>query len=161
MTFAEKFETIKKDLTGRKSEDLADGIAVQVTLCDEDVGGTFYIAKKDGTFAVEPYDYVDNTAIVDTAAAVLDSVLAGKTSAADAIADGSLAVQGNADDVVAVLSLAKPATKKAPAKKTAAKKAPAKKAAAKKAPAKKAPAKKAPAKKAPAKKTAPKKTTSK
>lgn len=153
MTFAEKFETIQNDLLARNSADLADGIAVQVTLSDEDVGGTFYIAKNNGAFSVEPFDYVDNTAIVDTAAAVLDSILAGTKAAADAVADGSLAVQGNTEDVIAVLSLAKPA------KKTA-KKAPAKKAASKKAPAKKSTAKKPAAKKTAAKKTtASKKTT--
>ena len=133
MAFAEKFDSIKKDLMKRDTAGLSDGIAVQVTLSDEDVGGTFYIANIDGNFAVEPFDYVDNTAIVDTAAAVLDSVLAGKTAAEAAIADGSLAVQGNADDVVAVLSL----KKKAPARKPAAKKTAAKKPAARKTAAKK------------------------
>ncbi|MBQ1664321.1 MAG: SCP2 sterol-binding domain-containing protein [Clostridia bacterium] len=160
MTFEKKFAEFKKELEKRNASELPTDLAMQVTMTDEDCGGTFYIANIDGNFAVEPYDYVDNTVNIAAAAATLKDLLAGKLDGPDAMFRGLIEVNGNTAHALAVLGMKKKAAAKKPAeKKTATKKAAApKKAAEKKAAApKKAAEKKAAApKKAAEKKAAPK-----
>ena len=180
MTYAEKFQSLKTAFEKANTKKFNADFAVQITMTDEDCGGTFYIEYKNGNYAVEPYDYVDNNAALTASAASIAKLSKG-TVAKD------ISVFGD-ETVVSVLASAlkpaKKAAKKAPAKKTATKKPAAKKAAAKpaakktetkkaevKAPvAKKAPAAKATAtkatevktataKKAPAKKAVAKKDT--
>ncbi|MBQ3326998.1 MAG: SCP2 sterol-binding domain-containing protein [Clostridia bacterium] len=165
MTFEKKFAEFKKELEKRNASELPTDLAMQVTMTDEDCGGTFYIANIDGNFAVEPYDYVDNTVNIAAAAATLKDLLAGKLDGPDAMFRGLIEVNGNTAHALAVLGMKKKAAAKKPAaKKTATKKAAApKKAAEKKAAApKKAAEKKAAApKKAAEKKAAPKKAAEK
>ena len=165
MTFEKKFTEFKKELEKRNASELPTDLAMQVTMTDEDCGGTFYIANIDGNFAVEPYDYVDNTVNIAAAAATLKDLLAGKLDGPDAMFRGLIEVNGNTAHALAVLGMKKKAAAKKPAaKKTATKKAAApKKAAEKKAAApKKAAEKKAAApKKAAEKKAAPKKAAEK
>ena len=165
MTFEKKFAEFKKELEKRNASELPTDLAMQVTMTDEDCGGTFYIANIDGNFAVEPYDYVDNTVNIAAAAATLKDLLAGKLDGPDAMFRGLIEVNGNTAHALAVLGMKKKAAAKKPAaKKTATKKAAApKKAAEKKAAApKKAAEKKAAApKKAVEKKAAPKKAAEK
>ena len=150
MTFEQAFLKVKEKFDNADAKGVAD-FAIQVTFTDEDCGGTFYAEVKDGKLAVEPYDYVDNNAVLNITKAALLAVLSGRSSLDKAIANGDAYVQGDASKVADW----KATIKKAPAKKTAAKKT----TAAKKAPAKKTTtaAKKAPAKKttATAKKAAP------
>ncbi len=161
MTYAEKFQSLKTAFEKANTKKFNADFAVQITMTDEDCGGTFYIEYKNGNYAVEPYDYVDNNAALTASAASITKLSKG-TVAKD------ISVFGD-ETVVSVLASAlkpvkKTAAKKAPAKKTETKKAPAKKPVAKKTETKKAEvkapvAKKAPAKKAPAKKTVAKKDT--
>ena len=154
MTFEKKFAEFKKELEKRNASELPTDLAMQVIMTDEDCGGTFYIANIGGNFAVEPYDYVDNTVNIAAAAATLKDLLAGKLDGPDAMFRGLVEVNGNTAHALAVLGM----KKKAAAKKPAAKKAAApKKAAEKKAAApKKAAEKKVEAPKAAEKKAAPK-----
>ena len=162
MTFIEQFEALKKKLEKLNTENLPKDLAIQMNMTDDDCGGIFYIANIDGNFAVEPYDYVDHTAMLTASADTFKKIISGKLDATDAYFRGLLVIDGSLDHAQALASLTKkdekPAAKKAaPAKKetkAAEKKAPA---ATKKAePAKKACAKKPCAKKAePAKKAAP------
>ncbi|MBQ6526493.1 MAG: SCP2 sterol-binding domain-containing protein [Clostridia bacterium] len=165
MTFEKKFAEFKKELEKRNASELPTDLAMQVTMTDEDCGGTFYIANIDGNFAVEPYDYVDNTVNIAAAAATLKDLLAGKLDGPDAMFRGLIEVNGNTAHALAVLGMKKKAAAKKPAaKKTAAKKPAAKKTATKKAAApKKAAEKKAAAPKATAEKkaAAPKKAAEK
>lgn len=149
MTFEQAFEKIKEKFAKADASKTED-FAMQITLTDEDCGGTLYAAVKDGKLAVEPYDYRDNTSVLNITKSALLAILSGRVSLNKAIDNGEAAIQGDAANVAALKSTmkaAKPAAKKTAAKKPAAKKAPAKKPAAKKAPAKKAPAKKTAAKK--------------
>lgn len=139
MTFEQAFGKIKEKFVKADASKVAD-FAMQITLTDEDCGGTLYAAVKNGVLAVEPYDYRDNTSALNITKSALLAILAGRSSLDKAIASGDASINGDAENVAALKSTIK---KAAPAKKTAAK-APAKKAAAKTA---KAPA----AKKAPAK----------
>ncbi len=157
MTFEKKFAEFKKELEKRNASELPTDLAMQVTMTDEDCGGIFYIANIGGNFAVEPYDYVDNTVNIAATAATLKDLLAGKLDGPDAMFRGLVEVNGNIEHALAVLGMKKkPAAKKTAAKKPAAKKTATKKAAApKKAAEKKAAApKKATEKKAAAPKKA-------
>ena len=156
MTFEKKFAEFKKELEKRNASELPTDLAMQVTMTDEDCGGIFYIANIGGNFAVEPYDYVDNTVNIAATAATLKDLLAGKLDGPDAMFRGLIEVNGNIEHALAVLGMKKKAAKKPAAKKTATKKAAApKKAAEKKVAEKKAAApKKAAEKKAAAPKKA-------
>ncbi|MBQ7572879.1 MAG: SCP2 sterol-binding domain-containing protein [Clostridia bacterium] len=148
MTFEKAFESVKKKFEKADAKNVAD-FALQITMTDEDCGGTLYAAVKDGVLAVEPYDYRDNNAVLDIAKADLLSLISGKLSLAKAVEKGAT-LKGDATVIDSLkATLPKPAPKKAPAKKPAAKKE-TKKAEVKKAEVKKAEVK-APAKKAEAK----------
>ena len=156
MTYTEKFQSLKTAFEKANTKKFNADFAVQITMTDEDCGGTFYIEYKNGNYAVEPYDYVDNNAALTASAASIAKLSKG-TVAKD------LSVFGD-ETVVSVLASAlkpakKTAAKKAPAKKTATKKAPAKKPVAKKTETKKAEVKAPVAKKAPAAKATATKAT--
>lgn len=148
MTFEKKFDQFKKEFAKLDTSALPTDLAMQITMTDEDCGGTFYVANIDGNFAVEPYDYKDNTVNVTASAKTLKDLVTGKLDGPDALFRGLIEVNGNLDHALAITSL-KPV---APAKKPAAKKTAAKKPAAKKTAEKKPAAKKTTTKKAAAKK---------
>ena len=160
MTFEKAFESVKKKFEKADAKNVAD-FALQITMTDEDCGGTLYAAVKDGVLAVEPFDYRDNNAVLDIAKADLLSLISGKLSLAKAVEKGAT-LKGDATVIDSLkATLPKAAPKKASAKKPVAKKAPAKKET-KKAEVKKAEVKKAETKtaaKKPAAKTTAKKTT--
>ena len=144
MTFEQAFLKVKEKFNNADASNTSD-FAIQITMTDEDCGGTFYAEVKNGTLAVEPYDYYDNNLVLDITKSALLAVLSGRSSLDKAIANGDAAVKGDASKLADL----KATIKKAPAKKAAAKKAPAKKEA--------APKKETPAKKEAVKKeTAPK-----
>ncbi len=155
MTFTEKFQSLKTAFEKANTQKFNADFAVQITMTDEDCGGTFYIEYKNGTYAVEPYDYVDNNVAI-TASATSIAKLSKGTVAKD------LQVYGDETVVTTLASALKPA-KKAPAKKAPAKKTVAKKdtkaTTTTKAVAKKATTVKTATKKTVAKKTAAKKDT--
>ena len=148
MTFEQKFAEVKKELDKRDPKYLSTNIAVQVTMDDEDCGGTFYVSNIDGEFAVEPYDYWDNTLYINLMSNTLMDMLKGKLDGTDALFRGLVTGEGNLDHGLAILTM--PKKKAAAAKKPAAKKTATTKKAA-------APKKAAEKKAAPAKKTAEKK----
>ena len=151
MTFEKAFESIKKKFENADATNVTD-FALQITMSDEDCGGTFYAAVKDGVLAVEPYDYQDNNAVLDITKSDLLKLIGGKMSIQKAVENGA-SIKG---DLTVIDSLK--ATIKAPAKKPAAKKPAAKKTTtAKKTTAKSKEKGEAAPKKAPAKKTAKKK----
>lgn len=157
MTFEQAFEKIKEKFA-KADASKTDDFAMQITLTDEDCGGTLYAAVKDGKLAVEPYDYRDNTSVLNITKSALLAILSGRISLNKAIDNGDAAIQGDASNVAALKSTmkaSKPAAKKTAAKKPAAKKTAAKKPAVKKAPAKKTEAKKPAKAAAPAKTAAP------
>lgn len=167
MTFTEKFQSLKVAFDKANTKNFDADFAVQLTMTDEDCGGTFYIEYKNGNYSVEPYDYYDNTATVLAPADAIAKLSKG-------VVAKDLIIGGNEENIKALAASLKPAKKPA-AKKTTAKKAEPKKAEEKKeAPKaaektvakttakkeeKKAPAKKACAKKTPAKKAETKATT--
>ena len=171
MTFENALKKIKTEFNKADATKLAD-MAVQVTMTDEDCGGTFYFKSTNGVLEVEGYDYRDNDAVIDIARKALMDILAGKSTLDVAIEKGMATAKGDfakLDTLKAAIAPYKaPAKKTTPAKKAEPKKAaPAKKAEAKikvekTEPAKMVEVKKAePAKKAETKKVETKKITKK
>lgn len=129
MTFESALKTLKTKFKNVDATKLAD-MAVQITLIDEDCGGTLYFKSVDGTLEVAGYDYRDNDAIIDIERKALMDILSGKSTLDKAIEKGKATAKGNFEKLD-TLKAAIPEYK-APAKKTPEKKAPAKKTAAKK-----------------------------
>lgn len=144
MTFEEKYTKLSKKLFDADITKFGEDFAIQITMDDEDCGGTFFAAFSEGAYRVEPYDYVDNTASVNVKADVLSKLIDKKLTVESALYEGLLSVNGNSNHVAMLFD--------AIVKKTAAKKPAAKKATAKKEPVKK---------EATVKKTAEKKKTTK
>lgn len=174
MTFETAFKRLKEKFANVDASILED-MAIQITLSDEDCGGTFYAAVKDHVLAVEPYDYKDNDAVIDITRAALAALLDEKMTIDKAIEKGDMSVMGDLQKVSAIrsaikipekntvtkkASTTKSTTSKATATKTASKTAAVKTTTAKAAPVKETPAKEAPARTA-TKATSAKKTTTK
>lgn len=118
MTFENALKKIKVNFENVDTSKLAD-MAVQVTLTDEDCGGTLYFKAANGTLEVEGYDYRDNDAIIDIERKALNDILAGKITLDKAIENGVATAKGNFEKLD---TLKDAITKKAPAKKAPVKK---------------------------------------
>lgn len=119
MTFEEKYTKLSKKLFGADISKFNEDFAIQITMDDEDCGGTFFAAFADGAYRVEPYDYVDNTASVNVMSAVLGKLIDKKLTVESALADALLSVNGNINHVAMLFDAIE---KKTVAKKTAVKK---------------------------------------
>lgn len=119
MTFEQAFGKIKEKFAKADASKAAD-FAMQITLTDEDCGGTLYAAVKGGVLAVEPFDYHDNTSVLNITKSALLAILSGRQGLDKAIANGEASIQGDASNLAELKSTIKKAAK-APAKKAAAK----------------------------------------
>lgn len=145
MTFTEKFDQLKKKYAKKAdTEKLKDSfIAAQITMSDEDCGGTFYVAFIDGKLHFEPYDYHDNTVAMIIDSTLLEDCIKGKADPVKAYLEGRLQAWGNLDHALNLIDCLK-GTKKPAAKKektTEADAAPKKRACRKKTDAQEAPTK--------------------
>ena len=135
MTFEEKYTKLSKKLFEADISKFNEDFAIQITMDDEDCGGTFFVAFADGAYRVEPYDYVDNTASVNVKSDVLGKLIDKKLTVESALYEGVLNVFGNTNHVAMLFDAIekktvtkKPAAKKTtPAKKETATKKPAEK----------------------------------
>ena len=107
MTFIEKFNQLKKKYGKIDESKLTENFAVQVEMTDEDCGGIFYIANMDAPFAVEPYDYYDNTAAVKLSSKVLEDILSCKADPKEEFLAGNIQVDGDVSHVLMVVDLMK------------------------------------------------------
>ena len=107
MTFIEKFNQIKKKYGKIDESKLTESFAVQIEMTDEDCGGIFYIANMDAPFAVEPYDYYDNTAAIRLSSKVLENVLSCKADAKEEFFAGNIQVDGDISHALMVVDLMK------------------------------------------------------
>lgn len=112
MTFIEKFNQIKKKYGKIDESKLTENFAVQIEMTDEDCGGIFYIANMNGPFAVEPYDYYDNTASVKISSAVLEKILSCKADPMAEFSAGKIKVEGDISHALLVAELMKKEPKK-------------------------------------------------
>ncbi len=109
MTFIEKYEYLKKKYAAKadtaKFKD--EFIAAQITMSDEDCGGTMYAAYIDGTFSFEPYDYHDNTVAVIVNSLLLEECIKGKADPVKEYLDGNLQAWGNLDHALQLIEALK------------------------------------------------------
>lgn len=118
MTFKERFDTLKKKYAAKAdiSKLKYDFIAAQITMSDEDCGGTFYVAFIDGVLHFEPYDYHDNTVAMIIDSRLLEDCIKGKADPVKSYLDGKLQAWGNLDHALNLIECLK-GTKKPAAKK--------------------------------------------
>ncbi len=117
MTFEEMFESAKKSLLKTKVADKASHIAVQINVTGEG-SGIFYAKATEGKLIVEPYDYLDNDAVLTAdSGELLDALKKADTSA--------LTIEGEPEKVAAFRTILEtlPKPRKTASKTTAAKKA--------------------------------------
>lgn len=96
MTFETALKKIKAKFEEVDASKLAD-MAVQVTLTDEDCGGTLYFKAAEGKVVVEGYDYRDNDAVIDIDRKALNDILSGKLTLDKAIEKGLATAKGDFD----------------------------------------------------------------
>lgn len=96
MTFENAVKRIRAKFEEVDASKLAD-MAVQVTLTDEDCGGTLYFKVVDGKVDVEGYDYRDNDAVIDIDRKALNDILSGKLTLDKAVEKGLATAKGNFD----------------------------------------------------------------
>lgn len=109
MTFIEKFDYLKKKyaLKADISKFKDEFIAAQITMSDEDCGGTFYAAFIDGKLNVEPYDYHDNTVAVIVNSLLLEECIKGKADPVKEYLGGNLQAWGNLDHALQLIEVLK------------------------------------------------------
>ena len=118
MDFITKFAKIKDKFEKIDASSLTCDFAIQVNMTDEDCGGTFYIANIDGVFSVEPYDYIDNTAMVTALSSDFERLIGRRIGFDTALNNGKIIINGNAEHVKAVTELFPKPVRKPAAKKT-------------------------------------------
>ena len=109
MTFIEKFEYLKKKYAAKAdtAKFTDEFIAAQITMSDEDCGGTMYAAYINGVFSFEPYDYHDNTVAVIVNSALLEDCIKGKADPVKEYLDGKLQAWGNLDHALQLIEVLK------------------------------------------------------
>lgn len=121
MTFEEKYGKISKKLIKADITKFTENFAIQITMDDEDCGGTFFVASIDGAYMVEPYDYVDSTVNINITAAALEKLVDKKLTVDEAFANDLITANGNADHIVMLFDGFEKKARKTAAKKTATK----------------------------------------
>lgn len=119
MNFEEKYTKLSKKLIKADITKYTENFAIQITMDDEDCGGTFFVAYVDGAFKVEPYDYVDNTVNINILSSTLEKLIDKKVTVDEAFEADAIVANGNADHVVMLFEGFEKKVRKAPAKKTA------------------------------------------
>lgn len=107
MTFIEKFNQLKKKYGKIDESKLSENFAVQIEMTDEDCGGIFYVAYMNGPFAVEPYDYYDNTAMIKVSSKVLEDILSCKADPMQSFFAGDIQVEGDISHALMLVELMK------------------------------------------------------
>ncbi len=132
MTYINAFEKIRERLNGVTSEKFTRDFAIQVNIVNKDCAGAFYVANLNGEFAVEPYDYRDNSAMITLMMGDFTKLIEGKMNIEKAVESGKMEIKGDTGAVAQLFGVVG-AEKKAVEKKVTEKKAIEKKAAVKKA----------------------------
>ncbi len=105
MTFEKKFSSIKAKIESADITLPEAHFAFEITLTDDDCGGTFYVASRGNGLEIEPYDYHDNTASLTATANTITRLLDGRTSYDVAVSTGKLVVTGFEDAVKAICGI--------------------------------------------------------
>ena len=104
MTFTEKFEQLKRAYAEQADfSKVREDIAAQITLTDDDCGGTFYVTCRKGKTEIAPYDYRDNTVSVRVRSDLLEQLLQGKKNPVKEFLAGHLDAEGEASHALALI----------------------------------------------------------
>ena len=113
MTFAEKFEALKKKYAAAADFSGIDhDLVAEITLTDETAGGTFYVAWIGKQLAIEPYDYRDNTVSIRISSDLLESLLQGKKDPMKEFLLGNIEADGEPTHALALIEALKLPKKK-------------------------------------------------
>ena len=108
MTFSETFEALKEKYAAKADFSGIDyDLAAQITLTDEDCGGTFYISYLNGKADVQPYRYYDNTVSIRIASDLLEALLQGKKDPVNEFLLGNLEAEGEPTHAMALIGALK------------------------------------------------------
>jgi putative sterol carrier protein len=94
MTYEKIFADIKKIYSKADKNKLDGDFAFQFNISGEGEG-SFYVAYRGGILEVAPYDYVDRCALLTASGENLIKLASAKFSLEDAVANGSVEVQGD------------------------------------------------------------------
>ncbi|RHR05688.1 SCP-2 sterol transfer family protein [Pseudoflavonifractor sp. AF19-9AC] len=104
MTYEAMFQEVKTLLKRADASGIHEHLAYQFNITGE-ASGTFYLEVKDGTLAVEPYDYRDRDAAFTCSAETLFKIASGKTDPVAAVFMGKLKVEGSIDKALRLKEL--------------------------------------------------------
>ncbi len=104
MTYAEMFSKVKGMFMEADVSDISEHLAFQFNITGE-AEGIFYAEVKDGTLAVEPYEYHDRDAMFICSADTLLKIAEGKKDPILAFTLGQLKVEGNIDKALKLKTL--------------------------------------------------------
>lgn len=107
MTYIKAFEKIKERLSEVTAESFTRAFAIQVNLVNKDCAGAFYVANLDGSFAVEPYDYRDNSAMITLMLGDFIKLVEGKLNIEKAMEAGRLKTEGDFNAVEQLIGIVK------------------------------------------------------
>jgi len=125
MSYYESFEKIRTALQKSKIKESEGHFAIQVTICDPESSGIFYIEDFGDRVVAEPYNYYDNDAEVIGTSDNLQKLFEKKLDFSKAQTEGIITAFGDTEtlknffDRLSKTPARKTATKKATAKKTA------------------------------------------
>ena len=106
MTFEEMFARVKEMFQSADVSGIPDHLAYQFNITG-DAAGAFYVELKDGTLAIEPYQYHDRDVLFTCSADTLCKIAQGKTDPVPAVMMGKLKVEGNIDKALKLKELLK------------------------------------------------------
>ena len=123
MSYEEVVKKAKQAAKKLDTKEIGEHIAVQFDIVG-DGEGAFYVEINDGKVAVEPYEYYDNDGKVIAGADTILAFLSGELNAEDALAQGTVTVEGDGSKVMMLAGAAKtkPEKKAVTTKKSAPKK---------------------------------------
>ena len=107
MTYEQVVAKIKDKFVDADASKIDGVVALQINLEGKNTQGIFYIEVKDHSVNVEPYDYIDRSALVTINPTNLMKLVDGKLTLAKAISTDKIAIEGSEDAVKTVLSLVK------------------------------------------------------
>lgn len=107
MTYEQIVAKVKEKFAEADASAINGVVALQINLEGKNTNGIFYIEVKDHKVNVEPYDYHDRSALVTVNPTNLLKLLDGKLDPIEAYTKGKVAIEGDADAVLAVINLAK------------------------------------------------------
>ena len=104
MTFEERFAFLKRTYGDEKNfAGIDTDLAAEITLTDEEGGGTFYIEHKNGKTSMEPYDYRDASVRIRLPYGLLLDILEDRKSAVAEFMASNVDAEGEPGDALALL----------------------------------------------------------